>query len=41
MVGKGGFRPGDDFLSFVGKENDEIFLRAFVGGLSNRLRAWK
>ena len=31
MVGKGRFRPGDDLLPFVGKENDEIVLLPFLG----------
>ena len=31
MIGKRGFRPGDDLLPFIGKENDEIVLCAFAG----------
>ena len=33
VVGKGGFRTGDDLLAFVSKEDDEIVVRSLLGWL--------
>ena len=38
VISECGFRARDDFLSFIGEENDEMVLAR--SSLSNRLRAW-
>ena len=41
MIGESRFRGGQDFLPFIGGQDDEVAFGTFLGGLSNRLKAWK
>ena len=41
MIGESRFRGGQDFLPFIRGQDNEVAFGTFLGGLSNRLKAWK